>query len=175
NQVQMLADGTYSNALADFAFNLDLADLALLSDQASGALKVVGTAKGQDSVIDLDLDATVASGELAGRALRDAALSFDGRYDTDRLDGNISGAAALDGYRTTLAAGVGVTQEAQSLADLDFQAAGTRITGGLTRAVETGLIDGGLTIVSPDVSVPAALALLDATGTVNAEIGLSSA
>ncbi|MCR6671682.1 MAG: translocation/assembly module TamB domain-containing protein [Devosia ginsengisoli] len=174
DQVQMLADGTYSNALADFAFNLDLSDLALLSDQASGALKVVGTAKGQESVIDLDLDATVASGELAGRALRDAALSFDGRYDTDRLDGNISGAAALDGYRTTLAADVSVTQEAQSLADLDFQAAGTRITGGLARAVETGLIDGGLTIVSPDVSVPAALALLEASGTINAEIGLSS-
>ncbi|QDZ11245.1 translocation/assembly module TamB [Devosia ginsengisoli] len=174
NQVQMLADGTYSNALADFAFNLDLVDLGLLSEQASGALKVVGTAKGQDSVIDLDLDASVVSGTLAGRALRDAALRFDGRYDTDRLDGNISGAAALDGYRTTLAADVSVTSETQQLADLDFQAAGTRITGGLARAVETGLIDGGLTIVSPDVSVPAALALLDATGTVNAEIGLSN-
>jgi translocation and assembly module TamB len=175
DQVQMLADGTYSNALADFTFNLDLSDLALLSDQASGALKVVGTAKGQDSVIDLDLDATVAAGTLAGRTLRDAALSFDGRYDVDRLDGNISGAGALDGYRTTLAADVSVTPEAQRLADLDFQAAGTRITGGLTRAVESGLIDGGLTIVSPDVSVPAALALLEATGSVNAEIGLSIA
>ena len=97
DQVQMLADGTYSNALADFTFNLDLSDLALLSDEASGALKVVGTAKGQDDVIDLDLEATVAAGTLAGRTLRDAALSFDGRYDVDRLDGNISGAAALDG------------------------------------------------------------------------------
>ncbi|KRA50445.1 translocation/assembly module TamB domain-containing protein [Devosia sp. Root635] len=174
DQVQMLADGTYSNALADFAFNLDLSDLGLLSDQASGALKVVGTAKGQDSVIDLDLDATVPSGTLAGRALRDAALSFDGRYDTNGLGGNISGAAALDGYRTTLAAAVSVTPETQRLADLDFQAAGTRITGGLTRTAETGLIDGGLTIVSPDVSVPAALALLDATGAINAEVTLAS-
>ncbi|KQX40320.1 hypothetical protein ASD04_06730 [Devosia sp. Root436] len=173
DQVQMLADGTYSNALADFAFNLDLSDLGLLSDQASGALKVVGTARGQDSVIGLNLDATVASGELAGRALGDAALLFDGRYDTDRLDGTVSGTAALDGYRTTLAADVSVTPEAQRLAELDFQAAGTRITGGLTRAVETGLIDGGLTVVSPDVSVPAALALLKATGSVNAEVTLA--
>jgi len=174
-QVQMLADGTYSNALADFAFNLDLSDLGLLSDQASGALKVVGTAKGQDNLIDLDLDATVAEGMLAGRALREGTLSFDGRYDVDRLDGNISGGAALDGFRTTLAADVSVTPSEQALSDIDFQAAGTRITGGLTRVVLTGLIDGGLTVVSPDVSVPAALALLEAEGAINAEVSLAPA
>nr|WP_295892120.1 translocation/assembly module TamB domain-containing protein [uncultured Devosia sp.] len=172
-QVQLLADGTYSNALADFTFNLDLSDLALLSEEASGALKVVGTAKGQDSVIDLDLDATVASGTLAGRQLREGALSFDGRYNVDRLDGNISGAAALDGYRTTLAADLSVTESEQALANIDFQAAGTRITGGVSRVVLTGLMNGGLSVVSPDVSVPAALALLDATGSVNAEVTLA--
>ncbi|HTO28186.1 MAG TPA: translocation/assembly module TamB, partial [Devosia sp.] len=74
SQVQLLADGTYSNALADFTFNLDLVDLGLLSDQASGALKVVGTAKGQDDLIDLDLVASVADGTLAGRVLRDGTL-----------------------------------------------------------------------------------------------------
>ena len=172
-QVQLLADGTYSNAVADFAFNLDLSDLGLLSEEASGALEVVGTARGQDNVIDLNLDASVASGRLAGRELRDGSLAFDGRYDVDRLEGNISGAAALDGYRTTLAADLSVTPSEQTLADIDFQAAGTRITGGLTRVVLTGLIDGGLTLVSPDVSVPAALALLDAEGAVNAEVTLS--
>lgn len=175
DQVQLLADGTYSNALADFRFDLDLSDLALLSDQASGALKVVGTAKGQESVIDLDLDATVAAGTLAGRQLRDGALSFEGRYDVDRLDGNIAGAAALDGYRTTLAADVSVTPSEQRLADLDFQAAGTRITGGVARDVATGLLNGGLEVVSPDISVPAALALLEASGSINAEVTLAPA
>lgn len=172
-QVQLLADGTYSNAEADFTFNLDLSDLSLLSDQASGALAVVGTAKGIDNVIDLNLDATVPQGTLAERSLRDATLSFDGRYDVDRLDGNISGVAALDGFRTTLAAGVSVTNAAQTLADLDFQAAGTRVTGALARAVETGLIEGTLSVVSPDVSVPAALALQEAKGAISAEVALS--
>lgn len=173
DQVQLLADGTYSNALADFAFNLDLSDLGLLSDQASGALRVAGTARGQDNLIDLDLDASVASGMLVGRSLNQATLSFDGRFDTDRLDGNISGAAALDGYRTTLAADLSMTPSEQTLADIDFQAAGTRITGGVARVVLTGLLDGGLTVVSPDISVPAALALLDASGSVNAEVTLA--
>ena len=173
DQLQIVADGTYSSALADFAFNLDLSDLALLSEEASGALKVVGTAKGADNLIDLNLDATVADGRLAGRTLRDASLAFDGRYAVDRLDGSISGAAALDGYSTTLAADVSVTPSEQALADIDFQAAGTRITGGLTRELLTGMINGGLTLVSPDVSVPAALALLDAKGAVNAEVTLA--
>ena len=173
DQVQIRADGTYSDAVADFTFNLDLSDLALLSEQATGALKVVGTAKGAENVVDLDLDATVASGELAGRALRDAVVSFDGVYDVDRLDGNFSGAAALDGFRTTLAADLSVTQAEQSLVDIDFQAAGTRVTGGLRRTLLNGLIDGNLTVVSPDVSVPAALALLEAEGAINAEVTLT--
>ena len=175
NQVQLDANGTYSNALADFGFTLGLSDLALLSDQASGRLAVTGTAKGADNVIDLDLDATVAEGLLAGRSLRDAVLSFDGRYDKDRLDGNITGLGALDGYRTTLAADVSVTDSVQALADLDFQAAGTRVTGAVSRAVDTGLLTGGLSVVSPDVSVPAALALLEASGAVNAELNLAPA
>ncbi|MDB5614482.1 MAG: translocation/assembly module TamB [Devosia sp.] len=172
-QLQVVADGTYSSAVADFAFNLDLSDLALLSEQASGALKVVGTAKGADNLIDLNLNATVADGKLSGRTLRDATLAFDGRYAVDSLNGKISGAAALDGYRTTLAADVSVTPSEQALADIDFQAAGTRIAGGLTRELLTGMINGGLTLVSPDVSVPAALALIEAKGAVNAELTLA--
>ncbi|WDQ99537.1 translocation/assembly module TamB domain-containing protein [Devosia sp. J2-20] len=172
-QVQLLADGTYSSVLADFAFNLDLSDLSLLSDQASGALSVVGTAKGMDDVIDLDLNASVPAGQLADRALREGALRFAGQYRGEVLSGKISGAAALDGYRTTLAADVNVAPAEQSLANIDFQAGGTRISGGLTRTELTGLINGGLSVVSPDVSVAAALALLDASGSVNAEITLT--
>jgi len=175
DQVQMLADGTYSSTVADFAFNLDLSDLALLSDQASGALKVVGTAKGADNVIDLDLKASVPSGQLADRALRDGTLGFAGRYAQETLNGKISGAAGLDGHRTTLAADVSLTPAEQSLANIDFQAAGTQISGGLTRTMLTGLINGGLSVVSPDVSVAAALALLDASGAINAEIKLAPA
>ncbi|KKC41087.1 hypothetical protein WH87_01400 [Devosia epidermidihirudinis] len=173
NQLQILADGTYSNALADFTFNLDLSDLALLSDDASGALKVVGTAKGAENVIDLGLDAKVAAGTLSGRTLRDASVRFDGQYNVDQLNGTISGAAALDGFRTTLAANVGVNPTAQTLSNVDFQAAGTRLMGGLVRQVASGLIDGNLSLVSPDVSVAAALALVEAKGSVNAEVSLA--
>lgn len=172
-QMQLLADGTYSSTLADFAFNLDLSDLALLSDQASGPLKVVGTAKGADDVIGLDLQASVASGQLVDRPLRNGTLGFAGQYAGDQLSGKIAGAAELDGHRTTLVADVAVTPSEQALDNIDFQAAGTRISGGLTRTMLTGLINGGLSVVSPDVSVAAALALLDASGAINAEVKLT--
>ncbi|WP_224703387.1 translocation/assembly module TamB domain-containing protein [Devosia aquimaris] len=173
DQLQVLADGTYSNALADFGFTLDLSDLALLSQQAQGALAVVGTAKGQDGLIDLNLDAKVAQGALAGRALRDGALGFAGQYSDAGLVGKIDGAAGLDGHRTSLVADVAVTPAEQTLSNIDFQAAGTQISGGLARVSLTGLINGGLTIVSPDVSVAAALALVDAEGAVNADLRLA--
>lgn len=175
NQVQMRADGTYSSSVADFTFNLDLIDLALLSDAASGPLKVVGTAKGQDNVIDLNLNATVANGSLVKRALRNASVGFAGRYNVDRLDGTISGAGELDGHRTTLTGNVAVDSATQVLSNLDFQAAGARITGGVTRTAETGLLDGGLNVVAPDVSVAAALALMEASGAVNAQLALAPA
>jgi translocation and assembly module TamB len=171
-QVQILADGTYSSQVADFAFNLDLSDLALLSEQASGALKVVGTARGAENIIDLDLNGSVASGTLAGRQLREANIGFGGQYKVDTLAGAITGTAALDGFRTALSAGVNVTPAEQVLSDIDFQAAGTRITGDLARATVTGLVIGAVKVVSPDVSVPAALALLEASGAVNADLTL---
>jgi translocation and assembly module TamB len=173
-QVQLLADGNYSNAVADFTFNLDLADLGLLSDQASGAVSVVGTARGESGVLDLALDANLASGQLAGRDFRDGALGFDGRYDEAGLNGSINGTGSLDGFRTSLGADVSVTDIRQVLSEIDFQAAGTRITGGLERDA-AGLIEGNLNLVSPDVSVAAALALIEAQGAVNADVTLSSA
>ena len=173
-QVQFTADGNYASDTADFAINLDLADLSLLSGRASGALSVTGTAVGNgETGLALNLDAGVETGTLAGRSLRDAMISFQGTTIDNVLDGGISGSAELDGYRTVLGAEIDIEGTTQSVSDLDFQAAGTRITGDLVRNTESGLIDGDLAIVSPDLSVPAALALLEAKGSLSAEVALA--
>jgi translocation and assembly module TamB len=174
-QVQVLADGSFSSEVADFTFNLDLSDLALLSEQASGALQVAGTAKGAEGVINLDLDADVESGALAGRQLREASIDFVGQYAEEALNGTINGEAGLDGFRTALSTALELSPAEQALRDIDFQAAGTRVTGELARVLVTGLIDGNLSLVSPDVSVPAALLLQEASGAVNADISLAPA
>lgn len=172
-QLQLAANGNYASDIADFGFSLDLADLGLLSPEASGAVTITGTAKGQDDIIDLRLEALAPSGTLAGRALRDGRLGFAGRSTAEGLTGTLTGAAGLDGHQTSLAANLAVTPETQRLDAIDFRAAGTRVTGGVARNAQTGLMDGGLSVVSPDISVPAALALLKAQGGLNAEIRLA--
>ncbi|MDB5535908.1 MAG: translocation/assembly module TamB [Devosia sp.] len=171
-QVQLLADGSYSSAVADFTFNLDLADLALLSDQGKGAVKVLGTAKGQDGVLDLNLNAGLAAGQLAGRDFRQGTLTFAGRSDKSGLTGNITGDGMLDGFRTSLVAGIAMDGTRQALTGLDFQAAGTRVTGDVSRDA-AGLLTGRLEAASPDVSVAAALALIKAQGALNASVTLA--
>lgn len=172
-QVQLTADGTYSNAVADFTFDLGLSDLALLSPDTTGAVTVTGSARGQEGVLDLSLEARLPTGQLVGRDFGDGLLAFNGQSDVDGLTGTISGNGLLDGYRTSLAGNIGINQNGQTLSGLDFQAAGTQVTGGLTRNPE-GLIDGDLTLASPDISVAAALALLEAEGAANAEISLTA-
>jgi len=171
-QIQLTADGTYSNAAADFTFDLGLSDLALLTPDAAGAVTVTGTARGQEGVLDLTLDARLPTGQLAGRDFGDGRLAFAGQSNADGLTGMISGDGLLDGFRTTLAGNIGINQTGQTLSGLDFQAGGTRLTGGLTRN-QDGLIDGDLTLAAPDISVAAALALMEAEGAANAEISLS--
>src|SRR5690606_34830102 len=50
--------------------------------------------------------------------------------------------------------------------------AGTRITGVVTRAADTGLLNGRLDVAPPDISLTAALALMDASGAVNGTVQL---
>ncbi|MET3924282.1 translocation/assembly module TamB domain-containing protein [Devosia sp. 2618] len=172
-QVQMVADGSYSSDLADFKFNLDLSDLALLSNEASGALAVVGTAKGTaEAGIDLVLTAKVPQGRLSGRNLANAQFGFDGRYADAGLIGKLTGQADIEGHRATLGADVSVAGNTQALSDLTFQAAGTKISGGATRDGESGLINGRLTLQSPDIAIAAALALIDAKGAANLDVVL---
>ncbi|KKB80491.1 hypothetical protein VW35_07710 [Devosia soli] len=174
-QVQFSADGVYGTAEANFAVALNLSDLGLLTPEASGALTVRGTAKSTsaEAPVVLALDANVASGTLAGRGLRDARLGLDLDVLSGRVTGSVDGEAMLDGYRATLGSQIAVDQVQQALNDLSFEIAGTRIFGSVNRAVETQLLTGRLDVVAPDISLAAALALTEASGSLNAALELT--
>lgn len=174
-QVQFTADGTYASDTANFAIGLDLADLALLSDQASGALSVRGTARSAsaEDPIALALDADVANGTLGGRTLRNATLGLDLDLLGGRITGAIDGTAMLDGYQATLSSQLALDEVRQALTNIGFEIAGTRLSGELARAVETELITGRIDLAAPDVSLAAALLLQEASGAVNARIDLA--
>ncbi len=173
NQVDLTADGTFATGAADFVFDLALTDLALLSERASGRLTAKGRAAGADGLIGLTFGADIASGTLVGKTLNDAAIAFEGTLQDNDLNGQLMGRALLDGVNVSLASAVAVTENERRLADLDFTAGATRITGNITQGRE-GLLDGTLKLNSADISTAAALLLLNAKGSAEADIALSA-
>ncbi|RDE09430.1 translocation/assembly module TamB domain-containing protein [Pelagibacterium lacus] len=171
DQIALLADGTYATGEADFAFDLSLADLGLLTPEASGRLTVSGRATGSEGVIDLSAEAAVPQGTLNGRTLREARIGFAGTSSAEGLLGDVTGEAFLDGFRVTLASEVDNTAERLRLAGLRFNAPGTELTGNLTRYAD-GLLEGRVVLDAPNIETAAALALLEARGAAEADIVL---
>jgi len=173
--VQFTADGTYASQTSDFNIALDLSDLALISEQASGALAVRGSARSEtpDSPLVLVLDGQVPSGMLGRYGLRDAKVGVAATLIDGRVTGNVSGQAMLDGHRAVLAAQFAADDDQQALSSIGFEIAGTRISGALTRMAESGLLDGRLDVAASDISLAAAMLLADASGAVNAAVELT--
>lgn len=171
--VTLTAGGTYATGAADFAFNLALADLALISDDMSGRLMATGTANGTEGRIALALNAAVAEGMLANRSLREASLALEGLSAEQGLTATLAGSAFLDGHRVSLGAGIDSNRERLQVSDLAFTAPGTQLTGDLTR-LANGLVDGRLRLAAPNIETAAALFLAQARGAAHAEIVLSS-
>ncbi|PWV95353.1 autotransporter secretion inner membrane protein TamB [Hoeflea marina] len=171
-QVEITADGTYATGAADFDLDLALADLALVSPEASGRLTATGRATGSDGRINLKLDASVPSGKLAGKTLTQATIGFDGVLVDQNLDGSLKGDAFLDGVRVDLSSSIVVADGERRLSDLSFVAGGARLTGALTQT-KAGLFTGALSLDAADISTAAALLLTDASGAINADIKLA--
>ncbi|WP_246658491.1 translocation/assembly module TamB domain-containing protein [Mesorhizobium sp. GR13] len=172
-QAEILADGTYATGAADFNLNIMLADLALLSDRASGRLTAKGRADGADGVIKLDFAAEVPQGTLVGKSLTGGKVTFLGLARNGGVDGKIGGDAFLDGNRVSLSSNVASAPEGKALTDLNFQAGGTTITGNVKQGA-SGLLDGKLALKSADLSTVAALMLVQATGAAQADISLQA-
>lgn len=172
DQVSLGADGVLASTEADFAFNLALENLHLISPEAQGKLTATGSAKGSEGTIQLNLDAKVPSGRLGSRALSDAVLSFAGTSHSKVLDGKISGNAFLEGARVTLQSDLSLGENSRRLSDLSFSAGGTNVSGTVQQDIASGLLDGRLAIAAPDISTAAALFLQQAKGSVDATLRL---
>ncbi len=172
DQLDLTADGTFATGRADFDFDMALADLALLSDRASGRLTASGRANGTDGLIGLTFGAEVAEGTLVGKPLRNAALGFEGTLQNGDVNGQVTGDALLEEVRVMLASAVSVTPNEKRLGDLTFTAGGARLTGDVTQRSD-GLLDGRLRLDADDISTAAALLLREASGALTADVMLT--
>src|SRR5690606_7293627 len=141
-QVKFRADGAFASDTADFDIALDLSDLGLIADEASGALSVRGSARSEalEAPLVLLLDGQVASGALGQYALRDAKVGVAASLLEGTLTDDVTGNAMLDGHLATLTTHFAADETQQELTGLGFEIAGTRVSGNVSRMAETGLL-----------------------------------
>ena len=174
SQASATANGTFASGAADFDFDFELSDLALLSDRAAGKLTAKGRAKGSDGLIGLTFSASVPSGSLVDKPLTGAVLGFEGTLRDGEVDGQIDGQAMLGGVPVQLSSAIALLEKERRLGALSFTAGGATISGDLVQSVATGLYQGQLKLAAPDVSTAAALVLMRASGSLDADVVLKA-
>ena len=181
-QASFKANGVYAPEESDLKLDVMLADLALVTDRASGRIELSGSVKGTQEAMKLNFDGAVATGTLAGRQLRQAQLSFDGnlvgidatmgRPYGNGISGHATASASLSGEPVSLTSTILATPDEQKLSGLDFRAGGTQLSGDVDRNA-AGLIEGAVRLDSSDLSTMAALATVEAKGSAHAAVRLS--
>ena len=129
SQASATANGTFASGAADFDFDFELNDLALLSDRAAGKLTAKGRAKGSDGLIGLTFSANVPSGSLVDKPLADAVLGFEGTLRDGEVDGQIDGQALLGGVPIRLSSAIALLEKERRLGALNFTAGEATIIG----------------------------------------------
>ncbi|MGV3651872.1 MAG: translocation/assembly module TamB domain-containing protein [Devosia sp.] len=171
-RVELTADGRFATGAADFRFAGRLSDLGLVSPDASGAVTVSGTARGEGTIA-LSLVGEAPTGRLAGRSLAGGRFAFGGAISPEGVvTGTLDGGATLEGQRVALVGDVAVEGAVRRIEGLSFTAGGAALTGGVVQD-EAGLLTGQLRLAAPDISTAAALFLQRASGSANADISLS--
>ena len=184
DQASFKANGAYAPEKSDFHLDARLADLALVTDRASGEITLSGRVKGTQQAMTLAFDGAVPSGTLAGRPLKQAKVAFSGNLvgiDPTKgqpygngVSGRLQAEASLSGQDVTLDTTILATPEEQKLSSLDFQAGGTRLSGNVDRN-SAGLVDGTIALRSSDLSTVAALATVEAKGSADVTLQFSRA
>ena len=162
-------------ATIDVALEGRLANLQLLADAASGAATFAVNATGARDGPNLDATVKVDQGTLAGRPLGKASARVQGKPSatgwagTVALDGNYSGQRMAGNAVAVFDRATGLP----GLSRIDLAIGPNRITGALQRTAQ-GPLSGMLDVAAPELATLAALALVEATGAVNAKVAFAA-
>ena len=172
DQIRIRSDGILANTLADFGFDLRLADLADLGLDATGPVSVSGEAEGRNGIIEVTAEATLPEGSLSGREVNGITAGFDGVMEAGTIRGRLRGGGTLDGSEIGLSGRINARSDGQQIDDLLFRVGNAQLIGRLVRS-GAGLLTGGVGLNADDIGPLAALLLQDATGQVRAELDFS--
>ncbi len=172
-QLSFVSDGQVSPRATDFGFDARLADLALIDPRAEGALTASGRARGQGAAIGITLDTAVQRGSLLGRKISGLELGFEGRLDGSDVSGRLTGDGQLDSLVLDLGADVSVVGDSRSVSGLRLAVGANVLTGDIAQTAGAP-VTGKLSLRAPDVASLAAMALVEAAGSLSADVVLDA-
>ncbi len=175
DSISMAANGALTTGEANLRAALQLANVGDLREGVSGAVTVQLSATG--AAATPDISASVSSDRLSvgSRDIDDLSLTFNGDWQRDQpelsLTGDLSLTARVDDTPARLLAGFDLAGSRYTLSGLDAEIAGAVLRGDLTST--DGLLTGDIAARVPDLGSLAALALLEAAGSLDADLNFS--
>ena len=118
-------------------------------------------------------EAAIPDGALLDSDIEALRLSVDGALSGSDVTATIDGGGAVGGQPVTLAGDVAVEGETRSVEDLVVAIGPNRLTGSASMT-GTGPVTGDLSLRAPEIASLATLALVEATGALDADVTLSA-
>jgi translocation and assembly module TamB len=169
----LTADGDHARSRTDLTATLALTDLARVDDRLKGPVGATLSIKGTGGPLDVAARLSAGRLGLAGETLEATALDFTGRLDGSRLDGRLDGKGRLGRDALSLAADLSSPADgSRKLSGLKLAVGPAGITGDLTVS-PAGLATGRLAVAAPDIGPLARLALVEASGRLDADVTLA--
>ncbi|MDD9908793.1 MAG: translocation/assembly module TamB domain-containing protein [Ahrensia sp.] len=172
-QLDALLTGGFNSESADLDARARLADIGLILPANSGAASVTASVKGPAKPFAIETVVTMAQGRLSGRNVSGLRLSFVGNSDLESVNGTLDASGDIDGETIALDGTIAASAAQQSIEGLTASVGSTRLTGD-ARRFENGLINANLAISSRDIASAAALAALDASGSIRGTVKLEA-
>ncbi|MEM8551665.1 MAG: translocation/assembly module TamB domain-containing protein [Pseudomonadota bacterium] len=176
-QLEFTANGAVTDTAADLDVALDIRALSALDPRLAGAVNASLSVSGAPARPTVRLSATSAEIGVGERAVTDLSAQFDGTFDRASgieadLDGALSVTAQYAGDPLQAALDLETVEGARRLSGLQVQVADATASGDLT--LRGALLDGELAVRVPEIARVAAIALIDASGFLEADLTFAS-
>lgn len=174
-QANVAINGRLSSELADLSAKAEIMDMNVLDENSSGQAVLNFDLIGEQAPFNMDIVFGLPDGRLVKQRVSDLALIFKGQADGAGLTGQLSSKGSLAGQNVSLSGLMDVDDAGINLNDFSSQIGRTNISGDFMRDAETGLMRSDFNIDSRDISAIAALALIEASGSIDGEFSLNPA
>ncbi|MEO0635256.1 MAG: translocation/assembly module TamB domain-containing protein [Pseudomonadota bacterium] len=169
-------DGSYASYRADLSAIAQIDDLGDVDPRANGSLQLLASLNQSPpsdpnrpvQPLAIAASAGIADASLLGRPVPKLDIQLDGQLVDGMLAGELSGDGTVNSSDFDLTSIIRSGDEAASLQQLNLSLGPTSIEGDIT--YQASLLDGGVRISSTDISDLLALALVDGSGAIQADI-----